>query len=773
MRRKLVRRHDTEATGDRYKWVALSNTTAAVFMSVLDGSIVLIALPAIFRGIHLDPLAPGNVGYLLWMIMGYRLVQAVFVVPVGRLGDMFGRVKIYNYGFAVFTVASILLSFDPFHGGRGAVWLIGWRMLQAIGGSMLTANSAAILTDAFPADQRGFALGINQVAGLAGQFIGLVAGGLLAIWDWRAVFWVNVPVGVFGTLWAYRRLHDNGERNPGRIDWWGNITFAVGLSAVLVAITNGIHPYRDHAMGWANPQVYGLLAGGVVLLAVFGVIESRVAEPMFQIGLLRIRAFTAGNAASFATRLAQGGLQFMLIIWLQGIWLPLHGYDYSDTPLWAGIFLLPLTGGFLIAGPVSGLLSDRFGARGFATAGMVVFGASFVGLMLLPVDFPYWAFALLIAANGVGTGMFSSPNSSAIMSSVPARQRGAASGMRSTFQNSGTSLSIGVFFSLMIAGLAGSLPHTLTSGLQRQGVPSGVAHQVGGLPPVSSLFAAILGVNPIRTLLAPSGALSGLPAANQRTLTGREFFPHLISAPFHHGLVVVFAVSTALAALAAVASLLRGGRTSPVTGTPRPTATSWKKETMALSTIDPKPALVVIDLQKGILTIPAAHPIEEVVRRSANLAEAFRRHHLPVVLVNVTGGAPGRTEAGSRRPADFTPPPDWADLADELDAQPEDHLVTKTTWGAFHETQLHARLLELGVTQIVLTGVATSAGVESTARAAHEHGYHVVLATDAMTDRDADAHQNSVERIFPKLGETATTDEILDLLEKTRPEAGV
>ncbi|MGI5226977.1 MFS transporter [Actinoallomurus sp. CA-142502] len=548
---------------DRYKWVALANTTAAVFMAVLDGSIVLIALPAIFRGIHLNPLAPANVGYLLWMIMGYRLVQAVFVVPVGRLGDMYGRVKIYNAGFLVFTVASLLLSFDPFQGRHGALWLIGWRMLQAIGGSMLTANSAAILTDAFPARQRGFALGINQVAGLAGQFVGLVAGGVLAIWDWRAVFWVNVPVGVFGTLWAYRRLRDNGERNPGRIDWWGNITFAVGLSAVLVGITEGIHPYGHHAMGWTNPTVCAELIGGVLLLAVFAVVETRVAHPMFQIGLLRIRAFTAGNAASFATRLAQGGLQFVLIIWLQGIWLPLHGYDYSDTPLWAGIFLLPLTGGFLVAGPISGLLSDRFGARGFATAGMVVFGGSFVGLMLLPADFSYWAFALLIAANGIGTGMFSSPNSSAIMSSVPARQRGAASGMRSTFQNSGTSLSIGVFFSLMIAGLAGSLPHTLTGGLQRYGVSAGVAHQIGALPPVSSLFAAILGVNPIESLLAPTGALPALSPANRQALTGREFFPHLIAEPFHHGLVVVFAVSAALAAFAAVASLLRGRRPAP------------------------------------------------------------------------------------------------------------------------------------------------------------------------------------------------------------------
>jgi MFS family permease len=533
------------STDDRYKWTALTNTTAAVFMSALDGSIVLIALPAIFRGIHLDPLAPGNIAYLLWMIMGYRLVQAVLVVTVGRLGDMYGRVKIYNSGFAVFTFASILLSFDPFDGGHGAMWLIAWRLLQAVGGSMLTANSAAILTDAFPKEQRGFALGINQVAALAGMFIGLVAGGLLSAWDWRAVFWVNVPVGVFFTVWAYRTLRETARGGGGRIDWWGNITFAVGLSAVLIAVTFGLQPYHGHTMGWTNPMVDGLIAGGLILLAAFVVIENRVSAPMIQLSLFRLRAFTFGNLAGLAISIGRGGMQFVLIIWLQGIWLPLHGYDYSDTPLWAGIFMLPLTAGFLAAGPVSGYLSDRF------------------GLMVLPIDFSYWIFALLIALNGIASGMFASPNSSSIMGSVPARLRGVASGMRATFQNSGTAVSIGVFFSLMIAGLASSLPHSLTSGLQQQGVPAHVADHVGGLPPVSSLFAAQLGVNPVEHLLQPTGTLSHLTAAQQQTLTGREFFPSLIAGPFHSGLVIVFAFGATLAFLAAIASLLRGTSTRP------------------------------------------------------------------------------------------------------------------------------------------------------------------------------------------------------------------
>jgi len=542
-----------------YKWIALTNTTLAVFMSTLDGSIVIISLPAIFRGIGLDPLAPGNVTYLLWMIMGYLLVQAVLVVSLGRLGDMFGRVRIYNLGFVVFTFASVMLSFDPFRGTHGAMWLIGWRLLQAFGGSMLTANSAAILTDAFPSEQRGLALGINQISGLAGQFIGLVAGGLLAAIDWRAVFWINVPIGIFGTIWAYRRLREVGERHRGRVDWWGNATLALGLGAILVGITAGIHPYQGHAMGWANPAVVATIVGGVVLLVAFVAIERRVAEPMFELGLFRNRAFAAGNAAALGAAVARGGLQFMLIIWLQGIWLPLHGYDYADTPLWAGICMLPLSAGFLVAGPVSGYLSDRFGARGFATAGMLLSGSTFVGLMLLPIDFPYWAFALLIGLNGMGIGMFGAPNTSAIMGSVPARQRGVASGMRSTFQNSGTSVSIGVFFSLMIIGLSRSLPTTLTTGLQQQGVPAGVAEQVGHLPPVASLFAAFLGLNPIEHLVGPA-TLSSLPAANQQALTGREFFPRLIQGPFHNGLVVVFTAATILAVLGALASLLRGPR---------------------------------------------------------------------------------------------------------------------------------------------------------------------------------------------------------------------
>ncbi|MEU5427872.1 MFS transporter [Streptomyces olivoreticuli] len=544
----------------RYKWVALSNTTLGTLIATINASIVLISLPAIFNGIRLDPLRPGNVSYLLWMLMGYMLITAVLVVSLGRMGDIWGRVRIYNAGFLVFTVTSVILSVDPLRGGGGALWLIGWRVVQAVGGAMLMANSAAIITDAFPAHRRGMALGVNMVAGIAGSFIGLVLGGLLAEWDWRSVFWVNVPIGLLGTVWAYRSLHETGVRRPARVDWWGNITFGFGLTALLAGITYGIQPYAGHTMGWTNPWVLAGLIGGALLLIAFCLVEARVAEPMFALGLFRDAAFAGGNAAALLGSIARGGLQFMLIIWLQGIWLPLHGYDYAATPLWSGIYLIPLTVGFLAAAPLAGHLSDRFGARPFAAAGFVVMAMSFAGLLFLPTDFSYWAFALLVFLNGLGGGLFAAPNTSVIMSSVPADARGAASGMRATFQNAGMVLSIGVFFTLMVAGLAGSLPGALGSGLTAQGVPPASAHSIASLPPVGTLFAAFLGYNPIRQLLGPH-VLAQLPAGHQATLTGRQFFPHLISGPFHDGLVVVFSLAIVMSLVAAAASLIRGRHT--------------------------------------------------------------------------------------------------------------------------------------------------------------------------------------------------------------------
>jgi MFS family permease len=546
--------------GAHYKWVALSNTTLGMLAATVNASIVIISLPAIFRGIDLNPLTPSNVSYLLWMLMGYLVVSAVLVVTLGRLGDIYGRVRMYNLGFAVFAAGALALPFDPFKGPGGALWLIGWRILQAVGGAMLMANSPAILTDAFPFNQRGMAMGINQVAGISGQFIGLILGGILAAVNWRLVFIVSVPIGIGGAIWSYLSLREAGARTPAKIDWLGNVTFAVGLIALLTGITYGIQPYGGHSMGWTSPVVLSGLIGGVALLTAFCFIETRVDSPMFDLRLLRIRSFSTGATAALLASISRGGMQFMLIIWLQGIWLILHGYSFIDTPLWSGIYLLPLTGGFLIAGPLSGYLSDKYGARLFASGGLLLSAAAFGGLLLLPVNFNYGAFAALIFISGAGMGLFSAPNAAAVMNSVPPHQRGAASGMLATFTNSGFVLSIGIFFSLMIAGLASRLPTTLTRGLAGQGVPAAVAHQIGGLPPVGSLFAAFLGYNPVHELLAPTGVLKHLPAHNVSVLTGKRFFPELISGPFHHGLVIVFTMAMTVLVIAAIAALRHGGK---------------------------------------------------------------------------------------------------------------------------------------------------------------------------------------------------------------------
>jgi MFS family permease len=542
--------------GPHYKWIALSNTTLGVLMATINQSIVLIALPAVFKGIGLNPLGPGNTSYLLWMFMGFMVVTAVLVVSFGRLGDMFGRVRMYNLGFAVFTVASIFLTVTWMHGVAGALWLIIWRVVQGIGGAFLFANSTAILTDAFPANQRGTALGLNSIAAIAGSFIGLILGGVLAPVNWHLIFLVSAPVGVFGTVWAYYMLRDIGVRKHAKMDWWGNLLFGVGLIAILVGITYGLQPYGGSAMGWTNPFVLGAMIGGVVLLIVFVFVETKVEEPLFNMSLFKIRAFAAGNVASLMLAMGRGGMQFMLIIWLQGIWLPLHGYSYSQTPLWAGIYLLPLTLGFLLSAPLSGVLSDKFGAKAFTVGGSLLTAAMFLVLIFVPVNFPYWEFAAVVALNGFGTGLFVSPNRAEMMNSVPANQRGAAGGMIATFMNSASVLSIGIFFSLMVAGLASKLPASMFSGLTAQGIPASAATTISHLPPIGVLFAAFLGYNPMQQLLGP--LLGHLPSAHAAYVTGREFFPNLITQPFHDGLGVAFGFAIAVSVIAAIASGLTG-----------------------------------------------------------------------------------------------------------------------------------------------------------------------------------------------------------------------
>jgi MFS family permease len=540
-----------------YKWIALSNTTIGILMATINSSILLIALPDIFRGISLDPLAPGNTSYFLWMLMGFLLVTSVLVVSLGRVGDMFGRVKMFNLGFLIFTVFSLALTATWMTGTHGALWIIIMRLGQGVGGAFLFANSSAILTDAFPANERGLALGINGVAAIGGSFLGLILGGVLAPIAWHLVFLVSVPFGAFGTVWSYLKLRDNGRRTKSTIDWWGNATFALGLVAILTGIVYGLNPYGGHTMGWTKPFVLICLLGGLAVLVLFVVIEKRTADPMFRLQLFSIRAFTMGNLTALLAALARGGLQFMLIIWLQGIWLPQHGYSFQQTPLWAGIYMVPLTVGFLIAGPLSGRLADRFGARPFATAGVFITGVVFLLFDLLPMNFPYPLFALLLLAVGASMGLFFAPNTANVMNSLPIDQRGAGAGMLNTFQNSASVLSIGVFFTIITLGLAARLPSALFSGLTAQGVPAAQAHTVANLPPIGSLFSAFLGFNPIQQLL-PSAAAAHVSSAHYAFLTGRSFFPSLISGPFGHGLHLAFLMAAFCCFLATAFSWLRG-----------------------------------------------------------------------------------------------------------------------------------------------------------------------------------------------------------------------
>jgi MFS family permease len=551
------------ARGAHYKWIALSNTTIGILMATINSSILLIALPDIFRGIGLNPLAPENTSYFLWILMGFMLVTSVLVVSLGRIGDMYGRVRMFNLGFAIFTLFSILLSVTWMSGTAAALWIVLMRLGQGVGGAFLFANSSAILTDAFPQNERGLALGINGVAAIGGSFLGLILGGFLAPIEWHLVFVVSALIGGFGTVWSLLKLRDNSVRTTGRIDWIGNVLFAVGLVGILTGIVYGLNPYGGHTMGWTKPFVLVCLIGGAAVLLLFVVVELKVPDPMFRLTLFRNRAFSMGNLSALFAALARGGLQFMLIIWLQGIWLPLHGYTFEQTPLWAGIYLVPLTIGFLVAGPLAGRLADRYGARPFATAGAALSGVVFLLFNLLPMDFPYWAFAVLVFLAGLSMGLFSAPNTASVMNSLPADQRGGGAGMLNTFQNSASVLSIGIFFTVITLGLAATLPHALSTGLTGQGVPAQLADQVAQLPPIGLLFASFLGFNPIQQLL-PSAAAAHVSQSQYDLLTGRGFFPDLISSPFGHGLHLAFLMAAVLCFLAAVFSWLRGGhRTRP------------------------------------------------------------------------------------------------------------------------------------------------------------------------------------------------------------------
>jgi EmrB/QacA subfamily drug resistance transporter len=544
----------------QYKWIALSNTTIGTLMASLDSTIVLISLPAIFRGIDIAPLS--SFQYLLWILFGYSVVTSTLLVTFGRISDMFGRVRLYNLGFAVFTVGSLLCYLTPSTGDLGALELIIFRLVQGVGAAFLFANSIAIITDAFPANERGQAMGINMVALLAGSLIGLVGGGVLATWDWRYIFLVSVPVGVIGTIWSYARLREVGTiKKNQKLDIWGNLTFGVGLTVMLIGVTYGLLPYGTSQMGWGDPWVIAAIALGGVLLIAFPFIETRVEDPMFRMELFKIRAFSMGNLAGCLSSMARGGVQVMLIILLQGIWLPLHGYSYDSTPFWSGIYISPMLIGLVIVGPLSGRLSDRRGARFLATFGMLITAAMFFALTLLSYNFDYLPFAIILFVMGVGNGLFAAPNTASVMNAVPPEQRGVASGMRATLQNVGQTVSLAIFFTIVIVSFSTSLPAALSSSLTTAGVPQ-IANVVSSnVSPTGALFAAFLGYNPMASIIQalPSSLVGAIPQSTLAYLTGTKFFPTAIAPAFMSSLQQAFYICVALSVMAAAASWFRRG----------------------------------------------------------------------------------------------------------------------------------------------------------------------------------------------------------------------
>ena len=556
----LIEQQREAKLGPNYKWIALSNTTLGVLMATIDSSILIISLPAIFNGLGVNPLTPGNITLLLWLLLGYIIMSSVVVVTIGRLSDMFGRVKLYNLGFAIFAIGSSALYIISyvFTGTFAVLMLIIFRLIQGFGGGFLFANSTAILTDAFPQNQRGTAMGINQISAIIGSVVGLIIGGVLSAIDWHLIFLISVPVGILGAIWSYIALYEIATiKKKQKIDILGNITFALSLTLILLSMTYGLLPFEGSSIGWSNPYVLSGLAFGILLMIIFVFIELRAKDPMFHLGLFKIRAFFAGILSLFLAGIARGGLQFMLIIWLQGIWLPLHGVNFTNTPLQAGIDLIPLLLGFLAMGPISGHLSDRYGARLFSTLGMVINVVGFLLLATLPVNFNYIIFAGIIFMLGVGQGMFAAPNTTSVMNAVPPEQRGATSGMRATFMNISFMFSIIIFFSVLVFGFSTGLPSALYNGLVAQNVPASVATSISKLPPTSALFAALLGYNPMQTLL-PKNVTAIIPKANLDIIVGTSFFPNIISGSFINGMHSVLIVAAIMALIAALASALRG-----------------------------------------------------------------------------------------------------------------------------------------------------------------------------------------------------------------------
>ncbi len=554
----------------QYKWTVLVNTTLGGLMGSINMTIVLISLPTIFRGLNIDPTAPGEFIMLLWVMMGYSIVLATLLVTFGRLSDIYGRTRLYTLGFVIFTLGSILLSIIPDNSGnRGAELLIGFRMIQAIGGGLLMVNSTALITDAFGSTERGRALGINQISFIAGSLIGLIAGGLLASSNWHLVFIVNIPFAIAGSLWSVVKLKQSSKRIKVPMDVAGNLGLGGGLVLISLGFTYALVPYGSSSMGWGNPWVLSAFIVGSILLILFVFIEIKVKYPLFDLRLFKIRAFNYGNFANFVSSLGRGAIMFLVIIWLQGIYLPLHGFSYSSTPFWAGIYLLPMMVGFIVLGPIGGMLTDRYGARVFATAGMIITSISLYLLTLLPYNFSVWQFELILLLNGIGSGLFAAPNTTAVMNSLPEESRGAGSGMRTTFNNIGQTISMAIFFSIAITVFTQKLPSSLFSTSLSIGLPTSIAAAISKIPPSGALFAAFLGVNPAASF--PTSMLSLIPPASLKSLMSLTFFPNAIGPSFMTGLKDSLYVAIVMTLVGAILSALSGGRYVHGEGIPKGT----------------------------------------------------------------------------------------------------------------------------------------------------------------------------------------------------------
>ncbi|MEM0160779.1 MAG: MFS transporter [Thermoplasmata archaeon] len=543
----------------QYKNVVLTNTMLGALMASINMNIVMITLPTIFRGLNINPFAQGEFTYLLWILMGYSVVLATILVTFGRISDIHGRTRMYTLGFIIFTIASVLLSIVPDNSGNtGALFIIFFRMIQAVGGGFLMVNSTALITDAFPTTERGRALGINMVSFTVGSVLGLVLGGLLSQYDWHLVFIVNIPFAIIGTIWSIFKLKETSPRLKVSMDYWGNITLAISLILISLGFTYTLEPYGNSEMGWTNPWVIAAFIVGIIMLIAFIIVERKVKNPLFNLSLFKIKPFAYGNISLLVSSLGRGAVMFLVVIWLQGIYLPLHGFAYTVTPLWAGIYMLPMIFGMSIFGPIGGALTDKYGARTFATLGMIITVIGLFLLTLLPYNFNPVYFEGIMFVIGSGGGLFASPNTTAIMNAVSSQDRASANGMRMTINNVAGTISMAIFFSIAITIFSQSLPASMLQSSLAAGVPTKIAYILSKIPASGALFGAFLGVNPISVV--PQQLLSTIPASALKTLESTTFFPNVIGPSFIKGLSDSIYIAMALSILGVIFSALMGER---------------------------------------------------------------------------------------------------------------------------------------------------------------------------------------------------------------------